>query len=88
MIFTASLATAQSNAQQYIENVIQRIDKAPGISAKFDIGSEHNNGIYMEGTLDMSGKKFRLETNNLTTWLPIKPAPPVINIVFITASII
>lgn len=68
MIFTASLATAQSNAQQYIENVIQRIDKAPGISAKFDIGSEHNNGIYMEGTLDMSGKKFRLETNNLTTW--------------------
>ena len=67
IVLTASIASAQNSAARYIDGVINGIQKANGISVRFDINSRQN-GLHMVGTLDMAGKKFRLETDNLITW--------------------
>lgn len=68
MALTACIASAQNVAEKYINSVIDKMQDTSGITAWFNIGSNSDNGIRMEGNLKMEGKKFCLETDNLITW--------------------
>lgn len=59
---------AQSQAEQFIDNVIAHFEKAPGITADFTMKGDENSGLHMQGKLMMQGKKFHLATKDLTTW--------------------
>lgn len=59
---------AQSNADNYLDNVVSRFREAPGVTADFTLKGDKQSGIYMQGTLKMKGEKFALATNDMSTW--------------------
>lgn len=70
ILFLSSFAgaMAQSNAEDYLNKVVEQLQQAKGITAEFTLQGEAGSGLYMQGSLKMQGKKFYLETNDLTTW--------------------
>lgn len=61
-------AWSQSNANNFIDNVVSQMQKSKGITADFTMRGSDRSGIYMQGRLQMQGKKFYLETSDMTTW--------------------
>ena len=70
ILFLTSVAgaMAQSSAEDYLNKVVEQLQQAKGITAEFTLQGEAGSGLYMQGSLKMQGKKFYLETNDLTTW--------------------
>ena len=70
ILFLSSVAgaMAQSSAEDYLNKVVEQLQQAKGITAEFTLQGEAGSGLYMQGSLKMQGKKFYLETNDLTTW--------------------
>ena len=64
----AVCSMAQSDASKYIDSVMAHAKKASGITAQFTMKGDERSGHYLQGTLMMKGEKFRLSTNDITTW--------------------
>ena len=60
--------TQAQSAQSYLDKIVEQFQQLPGITADFTIQGEAGQGIYMKGSIKMQGKKFTIETNDLTTW--------------------
>lgn len=59
---------AQKSAEALLDNVIEQMHKARGITAEFTLQGDERNALYMQGELKMKGKKFFLQTNGMATW--------------------
>ena len=59
---------AQKSAEALLDNVIEQMHKARGITAEFTLQGNERNALYMQGELKMKGKKFFLQTNGMATW--------------------
>ena len=68
LLYIAPCIVAQSNANDYLDKVVEQFSKSPGIMADFAIQGDTGSGIYMHGTIKMQDKKFCIETNDMTTW--------------------
>lgn len=64
----AGTALARQSAEAFLDEVIDRLHAATGITASFTLTGDTGNTLYMQGELKMKGKKFFMQTNGMTTW--------------------
>lgn len=69
-LFTANVSHAQNGreAEALLDKVIDQLQHAAGVTATFTLRGDDSNALHMEGELKMKGKKFYLNTQDMTTW--------------------
>lgn len=68
ILFCTLSLMAQSDANAFLDNVVSRFRKAPGITADFTLKGDVQSGIYMQGVMKMKGQKFAFTTNDMSSW--------------------